>query len=226
MSEATSELWDVRFSGGEIRSMTLEQMDAAYQADAIGEETPVRAAGSQKWTTLGVAAGISNAPVAVAESAFTAPFSATAPFSPFAPSGTPFGGFSPVAPDAPSLRPLVSDLDAAEVDPADVELDSDADLESAFRPPPRNKKVAFAFGAVALLFVFGLGANHLRKGSSAPAATLVAAAQPPSPPPASTIPPPTLVAPLASAPRTSEPLAAPPPAKPSKKTKARSLRRK
>ncbi len=52
MGDSTSETWNVEIAEGEVRSMTLDELDALYQDGGVGDETKVRRAGSA-WTTLG-----------------------------------------------------------------------------------------------------------------------------------------------------------------------------
>jgi hypothetical protein len=75
------ELWHVQLGNGEVRVMTLEQLDASYQSGLIDERTFVLRNGSPNWTTLGDVAGIeeeapsSVAPFAteIAQSEFSVP---------------------------------------------------------------------------------------------------------------------------------------------------------
>lgn len=50
---ADDDLWFVQLSEGEVRAMSLEALDAAYQAGAIDETTLVRADGGTTWRALG-----------------------------------------------------------------------------------------------------------------------------------------------------------------------------
>jgi hypothetical protein len=55
------QLWHVALPAGVV-SMTLDALDAAYQQDAIDENTPVFTAGMSSWARLGVVAGLSGEP--------------------------------------------------------------------------------------------------------------------------------------------------------------------
>ena len=57
-SENLHDLWHVQVDVGDVRWMTLDDLDAAYQRDCIGEETLVRREGGARWATLGEVAGI------------------------------------------------------------------------------------------------------------------------------------------------------------------------
>ena len=52
------ELWHVQLAGGVVRTMTLDELDSAFQADAIDERTMVMKAGDLSWTTLGDLLGL------------------------------------------------------------------------------------------------------------------------------------------------------------------------
>jgi hypothetical protein len=52
------ELWRVQLSTGEIRTMTLDGLDRAFDEGLIDARVPVLAPGSATWTTLGEAAGL------------------------------------------------------------------------------------------------------------------------------------------------------------------------
>lgn len=61
--ETTSEdsgldLWRVQLSTGEIRAMSLDALDEAFQAGTIDESTPVLPPGAMGWTKLADAAGL------------------------------------------------------------------------------------------------------------------------------------------------------------------------
>lgn len=70
MHDETPDLFHVRLANGELRVLTLEQLDDAFQARWIDERTPVLRAGELAWSTLGQIAGLDEtpAPVAVAPS--------------------------------------------------------------------------------------------------------------------------------------------------------------
>jgi hypothetical protein len=54
------ELWRVQLSTGEIRTMTLDGLDRAFDEGLIDARVPVLAPGSATWTTLGEAAGLES----------------------------------------------------------------------------------------------------------------------------------------------------------------------
>lgn len=59
------ELWHVQL-GGVVRTMSLDELDAAFQAGVVDERTMVLKAGALRWTTLGDAAGIDAQPNSIA----------------------------------------------------------------------------------------------------------------------------------------------------------------
>ncbi|MBX3199719.1 MAG: hypothetical protein KF894_16405 [Labilithrix sp.] len=56
------ELWRVQLGTGEIRMMTLEGLDRAFDEGLIDARVPVLAPGASAWTTLGEAAGLDDCP--------------------------------------------------------------------------------------------------------------------------------------------------------------------
>lgn len=58
-------LWHVQL-GGSVRTMTLDELDQAFQSGVIDERTMVLKAGALHWTTLGDIAGIDDQPNSIA----------------------------------------------------------------------------------------------------------------------------------------------------------------
>ncbi|HWA75776.1 MAG TPA: hypothetical protein VG937_25745 [Polyangiaceae bacterium] len=56
----TDERWYVQFDSGEVRLMTLEELDAAFEASEVHENTFVIQVGETKWQTLADVAGLSE----------------------------------------------------------------------------------------------------------------------------------------------------------------------
>jgi hypothetical protein len=78
------ELWRVQLSTGEIRMMTLDGLDRAFEEGLIDARVPVLPPGASAWTTLGEAAGLDDEPKAeqtpsLSPVAIAAPSSAAAP---------------------------------------------------------------------------------------------------------------------------------------------------
>src|SRR4051812_41657201 len=57
-TESTTELWRVQLMTGEVRTMTLDALDEAFQSGLIMESTPVLPPGATAWTKLADAAGL------------------------------------------------------------------------------------------------------------------------------------------------------------------------
>ena len=57
-TDAGLDLWRVQLGTGEIRAMSLDALDDAFQAGTIDEGTPVLAPGATSWAKLADAAGL------------------------------------------------------------------------------------------------------------------------------------------------------------------------
>jgi hypothetical protein len=180
------EYWHVQLPDASVATMTLDELDAAFQEGTINEGTFVLKHGEQTWATLSALLGLDEpasptpAPVVVAYTPQPAPTQVqqahvVAPtlYSSVAP--------SPMTPAANSLRPFVSEVGGLD--------DDDLDLGGpAFRSSSKKKKVIFgSIGAVAAVgaLVAVLGSSNL---TSPPA--VAAASQPPPEPVAAAAPPP------------------------------------
>ncbi len=95
-----TDLWRVQLSTGEIRAMSLDALDDAFQAGTIDEGTPVLAPGAASWSTLADAAGLEAPPAAESAVHSVAPLELDNAATP--------------APPSVSLRDL--DLDSLEPD--------------------------------------------------------------------------------------------------------------
>ncbi len=198
-----SDFWHVRLPNGSVHTLTLDELDAAFQAGQIDESVYVLQHGATSWTTLGILLGIEAAPPAPpvrVPSVVVAP-QAPAPAYSFAPYASP-----PDSAPFSSLRPMVSEVDV-----------DDLDFKPRFRSSGK-RKVLFAFGIAAVAVVGFAVANPNRAAStwaraqalitssnaSAASPPVAAAAPPPAPDP---IPPP-----AAQPEATPPPPASPPPA--------------
>jgi hypothetical protein len=65
-SGSAFELWHVQLPAGGVRTLSLDELDAAFQAGSVNERTMVLKAGAIHWTTLGEAAGIEEQPNSLA----------------------------------------------------------------------------------------------------------------------------------------------------------------
>lgn len=182
----------VKLPSGDARVMSLDELDAAFDAGTIHKDSPVLAPGNVTWTTLGVLAGLDEiaAPVALSPSSI-APMVLT-----------------------PSSR------DALDVD-VDVDVDVggalDDDDGASFVPRRRaGKVIGVAFGALALLAVGFAVKGAISQTLATRAGEAALAAQPPAPPPQAAPPPAPLPSPVVAAveaaPPPPAPAAAPAPA--------------
>ncbi len=213
----TDERWYVQFDSKEVRLMTLEELDQAFEGGAIHENTYLIRVGETEWQTLRDVAGLSEddepeavpepapAPVAAAHPGYAAPAHngyatqahngyAAAPARSMAPPATAaaVGGWPPVAAAAPvAARPLQQNF--ASNLPSTIPVVSDLDFDISAQSFKSGKRT-LAFVAFAAVAVIGGGGYALTRLD-----------QLPPPPPA------VAAAPLAVAP---QPVAAPPPPTP------------
>ncbi len=168
-SETSNDLWHVQLPTGEVRQWSLDQLDAAFQADVINEWTHVLQDGSTEWMKLGELLGLDTAapPAAEAPVAAMAVSPTPAPVS-MAPASLP-----PASVALYSVRPVVSDIGD------DLDLDA-----MAMRP----KKRGLFFGvAAAVLLIGGIGFAATHLGGSPPAVQVSATS--PALPPVVEVPP-------------------------------------
>ncbi len=136
-------VWHVEMGNGQVRSMTLDELDAVFQDGLITADTRIREEGADEWTTLGVVAGLDDDPTDV--HAMPAP-TVQQPNS-----------LSPMAISAPSVPPQPQMIDLAA-------LAAEDDEELAFRPKKKTGLVLGAIGGVALVAALGIvGMTQLKK---------------------------------------------------------------
>jgi hypothetical protein len=150
------DLWRVQLGSGEIRVMSLDALDDAFQAGTIDEGTPVLPPGAVTWTKLGDAAGL-EAPEAHAASvsslapiALSLESNATGPATRYAP---------------------LADASLAGLD----RLDRLDDLEHAAFKPKKGRVLAGIGLAVMLAGGLGFAATRVNVGPVAAASELRAA---------------------------------------------------
>ena len=162
------ELWRVQLSTGEIRMMTIDALDRAFDEGLIDARVPVLPPGASAWTTLGEAAGLEDCPTEQSPSLSPLAISSPAPSSTATPDATTAGEET-----SSSLEDLPDSFDE-------------------LAPRRRRGLViggAVGVGALALAATVALLAGNL--GSSVPAADVKAATAVEAPPPAvETLPPP------------------------------------
>ena len=152
-TDAGIDLWRVQLGSGEVRVMSLDALDDAFQAGTIDENTPVLAPGAASWSKLGDAAGLEGDGAA---------------------SESTVNSLAPIAVDAyatgPSSRYAVPQ---PEVSLPDIDLDALDD--NAFKA---KKGRVYAGIAMAAVIVCGLGfaATRLAPVTSAAANALSAEA--------------------------------------------------
>jgi hypothetical protein len=202
MGASDLDLWHVQVVGPGnatvIRTMTLDELDAAFQAGVIGERTLVLQAGALRWTTLADAAGLGAADVAPPPARIPAP----AP----QPAASPTPAPASVSPN--SIAPFAVDVAPARMampSPYTPSFGASFGEELEGIRPKRGRTVA-AFAAIALVcggvFVASTHGAELRdkaswvssaaKGGSDSARSVAVAPPPaaePLPPPASFAPP-------------------------------------
>lgn len=152
------EIWQVQLGNGELRSMTLEALDAAFDAGAIVGSTPVLAPGASAWSTLAAVAGLDE----------------VAP-----PSAPPI-----VEREAPSLSPVALDASTGGLHLGAAPLPDLSELDGAALRGSGGGKWAVALGAVAVaaligVFVLGKSVAESRAASAAANARAVVVAAPP-----------------------------------------------
>lgn len=148
----TEDRYYTQVDAGDVRLFTLDQLDAAFNAGLIHENTYVCLEGSTEWLTLGEVAGLGEeepepAPISVVTSVpHRGGFAASSSVAPAAPY-SPAAAYSPAAPYsvAPlvtpsSLRPVVNDLAFDDFDPDML----------AMRPKRRAGKIVAGLAVVAL----------------------------------------------------------------------------
>ena len=151
------DLWRVQLGNGEVREMSLDALDAAFDQGTLNEHTPVLAPGASSWERLGKVAGLDEEEVA--------PNSAMTPsLSPMA-----IGSFPP--------PPRI---------PQDLALDLELLDENALKPRRRAPKiiagvVAVAAIAAGVFFVAKVKVPAQTAGMDLKPTTAVAAQPPPAP---------------------------------------------
>lgn len=154
--------YHTQVEAGDVRLFTLDQLDAAFNAGLIHENTYVCLEGSSEWLTLGEVAGLGeeeeeepvSAPVPVA-----APVSYARPTA-AAPNAYGLAASPSVAPAAPySVAPMVMPRSIAPVS-NDLSFDDDMDMMS-MRPKRRLGKVIAGLAVVGLA---GLGFAVVQSG--------------------------------------------------------------
>jgi hypothetical protein len=165
--EAAGDIWRVQLGTGELRVMSLDALDAAFQAGLINESTPVLAPGSTNWTKLADAAGLDASDASDDESGHESNVPSVAPLAVSIASDS-TGDATPYSQRPDPLDPL-----------ADVDLEIEAELK-----PKRGRLYAGIGIAVMLVGGLGFAASRVPNLAASASNTLsaknrAAAAQPP-----------------------------------------------
>ena len=143
-TDAGIDLWRVQLATGEVRAMSLEALDDAFQSGLISESTPVLPPGATVWTKLAAAAGLDSG-------------------------GSPDGEST-----LPSVTPLAISLSESTGDATPYarssglpDIDIDALNDEAFKP--RRGRLFVGIG-LAVVLVGGLGLAATRLGDVAASA--------------------------------------------------------
>jgi hypothetical protein len=149
------QMWQVQLDTGAVHEITLEQLDAAFEAGHIHERTLVREVGSAAWSTLAQVAGIEEAAVS------TAPPSSMAPYA--------YSAYPPADASSVAMMPAI---------PAVNSLDLGDDLDFA---APKKKTGLIAGGIVAAVAAIAVAIGVASGSSTAaeaskPSAPVAAAA--------------------------------------------------
>jgi hypothetical protein len=160
----SEELWRVQLGTGEVRAMTLDGLDRAFEEGLIDARANVLAPGTTAWTTLGAVAGLDDEHVRDDQAALQDP---TPSLSPVA-----------LSTSTPSLPPSSFNLDDRHRGLGlglglGLDLDDDA-LAMTMKPKRRGLLVAGIVTAVAAAAAITLAITKL--GPPAEQATLKAAA--------------------------------------------------
>lgn len=178
----TIEAWQVELPSGDILTVSLDDLDAAFADGHVTEATRVRRVGEPEWTTLAHAAGLDVAPAPKSAAPRVDPFVVPTPAIPIAPSS-----MAPLAldlddelPPSPNRRPVGIVLGICA---ACAALILSAGIASAVSAPP---KLASAAATNAL-------AANGKTGASLPVATpetpaVAESAPPPAAPAVATAP--------------------------------------
>jgi len=164
---AGMDLWRVQLATGEVRVMSLDALDDAFQSGLITESTPVLPPGATAWTKLADAAGLD---------------------APGTDGGQAESNVPSVAPMAVSVRESTGDATPYSQSPYSLpDLDIDSMHDEAFKALKPSKGRVFAVIGLAVVLLGGLGFAATKVGNAssasnaltAPGLDKAAAAQPP-----------------------------------------------
>lgn len=221
---SSGDLWFVKLANGDVHHVSIDQLDAAFEAGHIDANTLVLPEGSTQWVRLGEAAGLDEAPPPAAPSPTPAPVTVPAHAASHRPAPVSYAAPAPVsyapraavsyAPQAAASyaprAPVSYAPPANSIRPVAMDLGSDFDLADVPFKKSGSKKGGWVVAVLTLALV-GAGVGFAAtNGGALSGLPLVAAAAAPAPAPAPAPPPPAVQAdPVAATPAT--PAAPPPP---------------
>ena len=136
--DETEDRYHTQVEAGDVRLFTLDQLDAAFNAGLIHENTYVCLEGGDEWLTLGEVAGLGDEEPEPAPAPVPVPHRAGFAASPSVVPAAPYSVAPMVMPN--SLRPVVNDLSFDDFDPDMM----------AMRPKRRAGKIVAGLAVVAL----------------------------------------------------------------------------
>jgi hypothetical protein len=136
--DETEDRYHTQVDAGDVRLFTLDQLDAAFNAGLIHENTYVCLEGGEEWLTLGEVAGLGDEEPAAAPAPAPVPHRGGFAASPSVVPAAPYSVAPVVMPN--SLRPVVNDLSFDDFDPDMM----------AMRPKRRAGKIVAGLAVVAL----------------------------------------------------------------------------
>jgi GYF domain 2 len=197
---SNADLWYVKLAQGDVHRVTLDQLDQAFQAGHIDEETMVLAAGATQWTKLGQLAGLDEAPPVQV----VAPRAAPAPM-PCTPTPALYlAAPTPNVPGTHSFRPVSVDLSDVDTDFAAIPVRKASGTRwglaviamavlgsvgavAVKRPPWASPYIARATSYVSRAGLGGRSFGSFGTAAQPPPAVANEAAAPPSPAPATPV---------------------------------------
>ncbi len=194
---SSADLWFVKLANGDVHHVSIDQLDAAFEAGHIDANTLVLPEGSTQWVRLGEAAGLDDAPQPAAPSPTPAPVTVPTAAASRRPAPVSYAAAAPVsyapraalayAPQAPvsyaPRAPVSYAPPANSIRPVAMDLGSDFDLDVPFTKGGSRKGGWVV--AVLTLALVGAGVGFAAtNGGALSGLPLVAAAAAPAPAPA------------------------------------------
>jgi hypothetical protein len=139
------DLWRVQLASGELRQMSLDDLDAAFEQGVLSARSPVLAPGASEWSSLGVVAGLVDEEATDEEPAVESQANSLTPFA---------------LTQAQDIgRP------AAQVLPHDL-----ADLDDQAFSPKKGRVIGFMVAGLCVLALGGVGLTRVVSSGAAKSA--------------------------------------------------------